>query len=218
MRTGYLDALAARTLGVAPLLRPVTPSRFEPDGLVGPLEVLEVTEPLPAAPPTAPIQVSAPQATEPAALAVHPDAPLLPAVEPDASFGDTARTSQVEVPHESESPLAAESDTAPVGIAALARAVAEHDASARDGAQVATAVEASRQHSAARREQRSAVQEMVEPSGTTLAPPPVVVHIGRIDVRAADPAPRPVVAPRQPPVQAGRSLADHLLLRDRELS
>jgi hypothetical protein len=32
MRAGYLEALAARTLGAAPVLRPATPSRFEPEG------------------------------------------------------------------------------------------------------------------------------------------------------------------------------------------
>ena len=31
MRTGYLAALASRTLGVAPVLKPPTPSRFEPE-------------------------------------------------------------------------------------------------------------------------------------------------------------------------------------------
>ncbi len=32
MRPGYLTVLAARTLGVSPVLRPATPSRFEPEG------------------------------------------------------------------------------------------------------------------------------------------------------------------------------------------
>ena len=32
MRPGYLAALASRALGVAPVLRPATPSRFEPEG------------------------------------------------------------------------------------------------------------------------------------------------------------------------------------------
>ena len=39
MRSGYLTALSARTLGLAEMLRPVTPSRFEPDALHGSLEV-----------------------------------------------------------------------------------------------------------------------------------------------------------------------------------
>ena len=42
MRPGYLAALASRALGVAPVLRPATPSRFEP---VGPqAELREITE------------------------------------------------------------------------------------------------------------------------------------------------------------------------------
>lgn len=42
MRPGYLADLAARTLGVAPVLRPATPSRFEPEGPQA--EVREITE------------------------------------------------------------------------------------------------------------------------------------------------------------------------------
>jgi hypothetical protein len=42
LRPGYLADLAARTLGVAPVLRPATPSRFEPEGPQA--EVREITE------------------------------------------------------------------------------------------------------------------------------------------------------------------------------
>ncbi|MGD0376718.1 MAG: hypothetical protein ABSB01_19300 [Streptosporangiaceae bacterium] len=42
MRPGYLADLAARTLGVAPVLRPATPSRFEPEGPQA--ELREITE------------------------------------------------------------------------------------------------------------------------------------------------------------------------------
>jgi hypothetical protein len=50
MRSGYLAALSSRTLGLAQTLRPVTPSRFEPDTPHGPLELtqtIDVTPPLP---------------------------------------------------------------------------------------------------------------------------------------------------------------------------
>jgi hypothetical protein len=50
MRSGYLTALSSRTLGLAQTLRPVTPSRFEPDAPHGPLEVtqtVDVTPPVP---------------------------------------------------------------------------------------------------------------------------------------------------------------------------
>ncbi len=51
---GYLAGLASRTLGIAPVLRPATPSRFEPEGPQAELrEIAEVreAEPGPAAPP-----------------------------------------------------------------------------------------------------------------------------------------------------------------------
>ena len=49
MRPGYLANLAARTLGVAPVLRPATPSRFEPEGPQA--ELREITEVREAEPP-----------------------------------------------------------------------------------------------------------------------------------------------------------------------
>jgi hypothetical protein len=42
LRPGYLADLAARTLGVAPVLRPATPSRFEPEGPQA--ELREITQ------------------------------------------------------------------------------------------------------------------------------------------------------------------------------
>ena len=45
MRSGYLNALASRTLGVAPVLGPVVPSRFEPAVPEGALqEIVQVTQ------------------------------------------------------------------------------------------------------------------------------------------------------------------------------
>lgn len=59
MRAGYLTALAARTLGAAPMLRPVTPSRFEPESLQPGLhDVFDVREAEPN-PPAAPVPVPA---------------------------------------------------------------------------------------------------------------------------------------------------------------
>jgi hypothetical protein len=49
LRPGYLANLAARTLGVAPVLRPATPSRFEPEGPQA--ELREITEVREAGPP-----------------------------------------------------------------------------------------------------------------------------------------------------------------------
>lgn len=49
MRPGYLADLAARTLGVVPVLRPATPSRYEPQGPQA--ELREITEVREAEPP-----------------------------------------------------------------------------------------------------------------------------------------------------------------------
>ena len=49
MRPGYLADLAARTLGVAPVLRPATPSRYEPQGPQA--ELREITQVWEAEPP-----------------------------------------------------------------------------------------------------------------------------------------------------------------------
>ena len=59
MRPGYLAALASRALGVAPVLRPATPSRFEPEGPQAELrEITEIRGPVPG-PAAAPHQVPA---------------------------------------------------------------------------------------------------------------------------------------------------------------
>ncbi len=66
MRAGYLAALAARTLGVTPVLQPATPSRFEPEGAqAGLREIVEVQEAgpdLPAAPSPPPARADQEQA------------------------------------------------------------------------------------------------------------------------------------------------------------
>jgi hypothetical protein len=75
LRAGYLTALAARTLGVTPMLRPAIPSRFEPEGpQAGLPEVVEVheTEPiLPGAPRSTPSRAD----DQPADTATRVDRP-----------------------------------------------------------------------------------------------------------------------------------------------
>jgi hypothetical protein len=75
LRAGYLAALAARTLGVTPILRPATPSRFEPEGPQAEMhEVVEVREAeptLPAAPRSAPARADE-QRADTATEAIRP--------------------------------------------------------------------------------------------------------------------------------------------------
>lgn len=214
MRNGYLDALAARTLGVAPLLRPVTPSMFESAG--GRLDALEIVEPA-ADVPLAEQAAIPGLTTRPERLSVPADEPLLARVEPDLPSHAPTQPEAPPEPPRAEPEPAANADTTPIGITTLARAVsAEHSdptPAVHDG--VAPRAE----HPRARPVRQSARWQPIEPaSEPEQSAPAVVVHIGRIDVRAAEPAPRTSQAPRRAPVQVGRSLADHLLARDRELS
>jgi hypothetical protein len=214
VRTGYLDAVAARTLGVAPLLRPATPSRFEPDGPTGRLEVLEIVEPAIDVPAVGP-QPRAHPPLPPQAPRMPLDEPLLAPVEPD--LAPLVAASQPAEPLVVEHDTAVDLDTAPIAIAALARTVdAQRPGPAPiDREAVVSRVDARPAGSARRSAHRRAAEPAWAPEEP--APPAVVVRIGRIDVRAES-APRTVTVPRPPAVQAGRSLADHLLARDRELS
>jgi hypothetical protein len=217
VRTGYLDALAARALGAAPLLRPVTPSRFEPEGPTGRLEVLEIVEPAADVP-------HVEQAT-PARPPSRPEPPLVPVdgqlfapVEPDLGPLVAVRPGPPPAPAVEREPTA-DSDTAPVGIATLARAVDTERAGPTPALALRDAVMPRADAAPADPARPGARERATEPSWEPEepAPPAVVVRIGRIEVRAEG-APRTTAVPRQPPVQAGRSLADHLLARDRELS
>jgi hypothetical protein len=92
LRPGYLADLAARTLGVAPVLRPATPSRFEPESPQA--ELREITEVREAEPP--------PQRTRETVASAHPQAQAAhdgwasgvsePASEPAQSAERTRRT------------------------------------------------------------------------------------------------------------------------------
>jgi hypothetical protein len=94
LRTGYLAALASRTLGVAPVLKPPTPSRFEPENPQAQWrEVAEVQEAAPgrsAAPGRA-----RPRADEAGADPVlAADRPLRGFFGPDLGQGPAARVDQ----------------------------------------------------------------------------------------------------------------------------
>lgn len=228
MRDGYLGALAARTLGVAPLLRPVTPSRFEPDGPGGGIEFAEVSDPAggrhPLAEPDAAFASRAVAPEPPQRTARHADERLLPPVDPDRPVAGPVPIAPPAEPGEQAAgpeavppaPLVG-ADSAAAGIAALAQAfalpasVAEPDGPGPDRS-------AERAQSAPARRQ-STDQGRESPARDTgdQAPAPVIVRIGRVDVRAGDAAPRPLLAPRAA-APSGPSLADHLAARDRELS
>jgi hypothetical protein len=224
MRDGYLGALAARTLGVAPVLRPVTPSRFEPDGPTGRLEISEGGDVAADRHASSEIDRNPRQPAalgEPAPVAVAHEERLLPPVDPDHPAPSLMPTQSPALDERGvQNDLAAlapaaNTDTAALGIATLAQAFAlpatepgpgpsQTPAAGRPGAATAHANASDHSHASQ--------------ATDTTPPPPVIVRIGRIDVRAGDVSPRPAPIPRAPAAQMGRSLADHLAARDRELS
>jgi hypothetical protein len=215
VRTGYLDALAARTLGAAPLLRPVTPSRFEPNGPTGHLEVLEMVEPATDVPALRPEpHAHPPSPPQPPQTAV--EKPLLPPVEPDPAMPVLAPVAATDPPVVQGGP-AADVETAPLAVVALARTVNAAPAGPAPTVRAADALLVDTTPTGPHRASphRRAAEPLRTPDEP--APPAVVVRIGRIEVRAES-APRPFTVPRPPPVPAGRSLADHLHARDQELS
>lgn len=231
--------LASRTLGLAPLLRPATPSRFEPEGpQAGLREIVEVRE---VDPDLAPATLPAAGELGPAAAHAHSegDDPLLgfrepdvaeehphPALEPERK-GRMMRDLQ-DTEREPPEPAVRVQRAAdpPTEVEALARVAAlmytaetpseraafgELDAAPRHPAGRGEAPESAAQ-SGRSRQKAQAAEWTGDPSQAGAADPPIVVRIGRVDVRAVH-APPPA-APRPRPA-AGPSLAEHLLARDR---
>lgn len=233
MRDGYLAALAARTLGVTPLLRPVTPSRFEDMRAEAPGDIFEVSEIADAQSP-AQADPRRPPAPSVSAPAVDDDQPLLPrpaarTAEPPARAAfvehdevaqpdrvDERRDDAIDRPRPAGDPTAAAPHPAasgwgPTAIDALVRAVTAPDPPPGDpAAKPARAAPTDGSESAVTRADVRAADRPV-----AAAPEPaVIVHIGRIEVRAVEAPRRPVViAP--PAGAAAPSLSDYLLARER---
>lgn len=242
MRAGYLTALAARTLGVTPMLRPATPSRFEPENPQAELrEVIGVQEAEPN-PPAAPAPVAARADEQP------PDA-AADAGRPRRGFFE------FDVPEDRRAVEGPQDHRATPDMSELAGHAAERRPAARpeplagateprsdraapspasqDGqppgwaadlvAMAASPLEAPGNRAAwhvdairaeRSRQQAQAGQGTSEPAAASGADPAIIVRIGRVDVRAVQAAPPPTPAPRARP-PAGPSLEEHLLARDR---
>ncbi|HEU5003845.1 MAG TPA: hypothetical protein VFW71_13875 [Actinomycetota bacterium] len=219
MRTGYLDALAARTLGTAPLLLPATLSRFEPDG-PGALAFGE-----------AETMAEAPAVPEPGRPPVAGQAPRTP--EPSEALRSPARwpATPRRVPPAADLPAqyrapAAQSAGEPVandGAGAWPPPGWPDERLPRPAAPWTRTVPASTAPVPAPPPgspgaPAEAGQTAHPAPGHQGDPPPVVVRIGRVEVRAVHAAPPPVgVLPARQAPTAGPSLADHLLARERGL-
>lgn len=210
MRAAYLEALAARALGTAPVLRPPTPSRFEPESPQA--ELTEATYVVDAAHPAE----HRPNTREQPALLVEPrQAPrgryepdlvrehlaqppahatwLVPDTQPDLEalmpYAPAARTDPPE-------PRVAASSAMPSG------EISAH----LDDAAGLSQVKQGADDDPHRRDAHDR-----DPAGSE---PAIVVHIGRVEVRAVQ-APRPPAPAPRPHPPAQPSLADYLRARDR---
>jgi hypothetical protein len=242
VRAGYASVLASRALGRAPVLRPARPSRFEPEGRLADVQEVAAAHPevgpLNVGTPTAPGPVTVRDPTP-----LHEEAPLLDWREPDdVSYridqararhpgrADTAppadrpaRPFQTRVPDRSrpilprgvepalwdapaeqpDEPLDARrrlvpDESGPVTEASVTRAIAQVDE---------TTVT---RHTGDRDRLSQRTGPNVAARGVE---PVVVVHIGRLDVRAVQP---PSSAPELRRVRpAGPTLEDRLAARDR---
>jgi hypothetical protein len=249
MRPGYLAVLASRTLGLAPVLRPATPSRFEPDGAQAGWEQAQAAvspaRRRPARADTAPgLQV--PEAdppllgfSEPAVASERFGVP--PGPETRAAPGVREPGSEPAWPRHPVPPVPARAGLdAPVRPAAPDAASAGREAPGPEPAEagppggsraawpgepagpptapaVATASSSSRtswHHDAVQSARSRPEAQAAGPAEAPAAEPPIVVRIGRVDVRAAH-APAPPAPARRVRPQAGPSLADYLLAQER---
>jgi hypothetical protein len=230
LRPGYLGALASRTLGVAPVLRPATPSRFEPDrpqqGLAEIEQVVEVTpsaERLLDAGPGGAVR-DEPEAERTTAPEAH--RPARPA-RPSVATGRPRREEPL-VPQafEPTTPSPAEHTQA------LPLPTREQRDTRTDGwlddrssvipEEIARTLHRSEEptwpYAAGGPGERLEASRRAGPTvgPTETAPSKVVVHIGRIEVQAVRaPAPAVVAAPTPRQPAQGTSLADQLRARDR---
>jgi hypothetical protein len=222
MRAGYLEALASRTLGLAPVLRPASRTPFETHAPSPWGEVEEVREAAPALS-GAPTSVPPSGGEERSRPALEVDGPLLGFREPERfearrpERSDPAAGAPVSAPGETAveaarpaagGPFRAETHVAVAAVEARAAAAVE----ARPSSAGAGPVEGPVVRPPTTADEPTHGPARLAPSEAA----PIVVRIGRVDVRAVH-APAPAVAPSAPTARppAGPTLAEHLLARDR---
>jgi hypothetical protein len=245
VRARYLEALAVRTLGTAPVLRPSAPSRFEPESPQA--ELTEAGYTVDAAA----LAERAAGAEQRPAQAIEADRPLLGDYQPRSADEGRAQPPQddnwpvraarpdaqerlTEAQGQRERPTGPRSQWAPPFLAgspgdtrsSSLSALAPHEAPGPDGelAPRATAAVAMPLQGPAMHHDDAAEQSHARQRGRDdwrdaahqqppKSEPAVVVHIGRVEVRAVHAQPPPAATPR-PRSPAQPSLADYLLARD----
>jgi hypothetical protein len=227
--TGYLAALAGRSLGVVPLLRPATPSRFEPsDSGAGLHELAETTElefdraTVQAA--SAPTSVgAAPEVgTRRNGSVLEVGKPSTPVDGLPRSPSQTAEADSSGRDRRSDPNVGRDDTETPTGRLAELEAVVPRAPEVPYDSRRA-AMPPSRRETAARSPairsatSRSETRTSTEPSRGEVAvsdAPAIVVKIGRVDVQAVQAA-QPAIQAGQLRRPASRTLADHLRSRDR---
>jgi hypothetical protein len=212
VRPGYASILVSRTRG-APLLRPATPSRFEPRDRPGDLaDDMTIGGHLDATPQASagPSQVE--RLPEPAAAQLHPwaadeqDEPLMSPRRPDENETDRRPGTAPPAPRMGRSRMPAER-------AAVAAAPEPTESADRHSPEPTGPVEQLVVTRRAEHQQLSAVGSHT-PTEHDVVQPPIMVRIGRLEVRAVQPPPAPR-APARPQRHAGPTLEERLLARDR---
>jgi hypothetical protein len=241
VRDGYLGVLASRTLGTAPVLQPVTPSRFEPEGPQPALHEMVVEHEDTSSGSTR-IDARQANAAPPSrtVAAPMPDGPLLGIIPP------TAIEAGPPVPAEHGPVVPSHApDELPWPSPRHLEHPARPDPRSVEPVRAAPTADPATAPLVARPSLAWALEELVDPTATNerapggFAPeaagsrhdvrsataladggqghppePSIVVRIGRVDVRAVQAVPPPAPARRPPPAR-GPSLAEHLLARDR---
>jgi hypothetical protein len=237
VRTGYALSLVSRTRG-APLLRPATPSRFEPQAHPGDFgDDMTIGNHIHATPqaPAGQSRVEAPT-HEPPAGRPHPRAadeqnsPLAGLHRPEEDWGlFEARATRPSEPARWAAIDADEPDRR-YGIAPTGAPRSGQSRMPAERAAVASAPEPTGSADRHTPEPTGPVEQLVvtrraehdylsavrprTPAEHGAVQPPIIVRIGRLEVRAVQPPPAPRAEAR-PRRQAGPTLEERLLARDR---
>jgi hypothetical protein len=222
MRTGYASTLLNRTRGQAPLLLPPSPSRFEPDTGSADLHD-DITAPGPAAAGAELSDTSPPLLgyRQPAPTPAAPDELSGLPTQPEA--GSPTRPRREPPRRAVTEPLDPTSQPPPRPVSAPDSAREPPGQAAAESAEAPWSITTARATPLARPEHVTATVSNGPPARSAAAhedehveaEPPVVVHIGRLDVRAVHsptPAPQPDPWPRR---AAGPTLEERLAARDR---
>jgi hypothetical protein len=206
--TDFLGRIAARAVGAAAVAQPRLPGLFEPPGAAGGTTLEVVEEEVVLRPPRSPRSEDT-AAPEPSpAPALSPAVPAPPATERGEQLTEILAGQPPELAASASEPAAppaaALREREPVHAEAVTVAAAAPEVASAPRAAVAAVPLTRAQPAADAREPAPSVATRAE------EPPPVHVHIGRLEVRANVPEPPRERPRREPSRPEALSLADYL--------